>query len=222
MKKLLPILLCYVLMTSQVFAISGGPVFGTGTINPVGTYSGVVQGVSQGINSTITTTFTGNLATDGGPTVSPAALGLFSLSVPSTDVATGAFILFSNGSTFTGTIEASIDIDSNQLSGIVSGAQYEQVFTSTSSTGTTTVSTEETAYASGQILGRVNGSGGRAVSSARIAGTAYLNVTFLAATPNAITGQRPSTQLICTVSGFRQSTTASAVSSLSTTTSTGT
>ena len=34
MKKVLPILLCYVFMTTQVYAISGGPVFGGNELNP--------------------------------------------------------------------------------------------------------------------------------------------------------------------------------------------
>ncbi len=215
MKKILPILLCYVLMTSQVFAISGGPVFGSGTINPVGTYSGVVQGVSQGVSST--TTFTGNVNTDLiGGTVPSTALGLFSLSVPTTSVATGAFILFSNGSTFTGNIDASIDVDSNQLSGLVFGYQFEQRIDPNG--GTVAV---ETAYASGRILGKVAGPNARAASSARITGNAFLNVTFLNSTADVVTGQRPSTPLIATVSGFRQSTAASAVSSLPTLTNNG-
>lgn len=212
MKQLLPILLCYVLMTSQVFAISGGPVFGSDSINPVGTYSGVIQGLTEGVSSA-TTPFTGSATTDintqnNGQLVPSTALGLFNLSVPGTGTASGTFLLFSRGSTFTGTIQASIDIDSNKFYGLVSGAQYEQ--RGNSDDGTPTL--VEVAYAAGRIIGRVNGSSKRATSSARIAGDAFLTVTFLDATADATTGQRPSTPLNCSVSGFRQSTVASTVS----------
>ena len=77
MKKLLPILLCHILMTSQVFAISGGPVFGGGGLNPVGTYSGLIR-VDSEFNNTIDGN--GNIGA-----IDPSAInaiGLFSLGIP--------------------------------------------------------------------------------------------------------------------------------------------
>ena len=48
MKKLLPLLLCYVLTQTQCFAISGGPDYGgSGNVNTTGSYSGILQGVTE-------------------------------------------------------------------------------------------------------------------------------------------------------------------------------
>ena len=212
MKKLLPILLCYVLMTSQVFAISGGPTFGSGRVSPIGTYSGVLVG-TQTSGSSTTTTFTGNFPTDSGgqnaQSEAASVLGLFSISVPSSSIASGAFLLFTgDGGVFTGNIDASIDPDSNQFSGIVFGYKFQQEPSNASSGGTIAV---ETGYAAGAITAKIS-PGSQASTGARIKGTAKLGVTNLAIDGNT-SGQF---QLVCTVTGFRQSTTASAISNLPT------
>ncbi len=46
-KKVFPLLLIYVFMTTQCWAISGGPDYGRGTVSTIGTYSGTITGVTE-------------------------------------------------------------------------------------------------------------------------------------------------------------------------------
>ena len=215
MKKLLPILLCYVLMTSQVYAISGGPVLGGSSLNPVGTYSGVIN-VNQELDNDnpVVDPVTGDLV--------PAsisdfnAIGLFSLAVPDTSVATGSFILFVDGEVFSGTITASVDPDSGKLSGIVEGTFP---YTVNIPTSTGTVTTESlTATASGQITAQVGATRQGSISSASLSGSSTLDVAFGGLDGLEINVDRI---LVCTVSGFRQSVTATATTVTSGTSTTG-
>ena len=203
MKKLLPILLCYVLMTSQVFAISGGPQFGGGALSPVGTYSGVmIPGMGTTNSSSLYT-------------APPVALGLFSISVPTSQVATGAFLLFESDTIFTGNFDASVDPDSGQLAGIAFGYDYQQVV-GTDTTGAAISVTEEEGYAVGSVVAKIGGSGKNAISTATITGEALLSVTFLAGATDLSGHHETSAVLPLIVSGYRQSFTASTVSGLPT------
>ena len=223
MKNVLPILLCYVLMTSQVFAISGGPVFGSGGVNPVGTYSGVitVTPVKDFINDNVT----GAPITD--PTTgqpefrvdtSTVSLGLFSLGVPTINVAQGAFVQFVNGDVYIGTITASVDPDSGSLTGIVQGeSSYQRV----STTGTTSTNITVLNSAAGKVVAQIAGTRQGSASSARIAGSANLIVNT--------NGSRVSGRgtfsgalvqnfaLECVVTGFRQSESYTSVGAIGTT-----
>ncbi len=220
MKKLLPILLCYVLMTSQVFAISGGPVYGGSSINPVGVYSGVitVNTVKDFINDPIT----------GAPILDPntgqaeftidqstVSLGLFSLAVPTISVAQGAFIQFVNGDVFVGEIVASVNPDSGALSGIVEGTSNYSV---NLNSGTTVIVDLITNSAAGKITAQVGGTRQGSLSSATLNGTANLIVNSGGNRVTGNSGQQGALvenyALDCTVSGFRQSATYSAVTTL--------
>ena len=205
MKKLLPILLCYVLMTTQVYAISGGPVFGDGGVSPVGTYSGVIT-VDQELNNDdpVVDPVTGNLVPSVVADVN--AIGLFDLSVPTTNVATGSFILFVDGLTYTGTITASVNPDSDQLSGIVSGTFPYTIITIDSATGFP-VSTTVIALAGGKITAKVGGTRQGALSSATLVGSSTINVDRSGIQNGTF---KVDSTMQCTVSGFRQSLTASA------------
>ncbi len=210
MKKLLPILLCYVLMTTQVYAISGGPVFGGSDLNPVGTYSGVINVTKELDNDDpVVDPVTGNLVPSEVTDVN--AIGLFDLSVPSTNVATGSFLLFVDGVVYTGTITASVNPDSDQLSGIVQGTFGFTI--STQEFGVTTVTTTEvTALANGQITAGISGTTQGANSSALITGASTINVDDSGLVNGLFHTDRT---LNCTVSGFRQSLTASAATAIS-------
>ena len=178
MKKLLPLLVCYVLTQSQCFALSGGPVYGgNGNVNTVGSYSGTLQGVTE-----IDPTSSGAPAipgdtVPGGETSSTSsnALGLFDLIVPGNTTASGAFLLFADGVVFGGTIQASVDPDSAKLAGILNGT-YD--FNVTTDDGTTTTTTAVTATAVGMVNAKIAASGTRAATAARLNGTANLEVSF--------------------------------------------
>ena len=210
MKKILPILLCYILMTSQVFAISGGPVYGGGSgLNPTGTYSGVII-VNQELDfdNPVVDPVTGTLIPSTVADVN--AIGLFDLGVPTVSVATGSFILFVNGIVYTGTITASVNPDTDQLSGIVNGTFPFSVttFTENADGTVTSVSSSVAALANGKITAGISGTRQGALSSASLAGTAEIDVD-----QSGLQGDlfHTDSRLDCSVSGFRQSFTASSV-----------
>ncbi|MFN2623252.1 MAG: hypothetical protein ABR611_10435 [Chthoniobacterales bacterium] len=87
MKALFASLLCFVLTASQTFALKGGPPYPVGT-NIIGSYAGVMQGVFDPTNPRSSNT-----------------LGIFSLGIPQTGLATGSVALFTGERTFVGTIQ---------------------------------------------------------------------------------------------------------------------
>ena len=175
MKKLLPLLICYVLMQGQCFAISGGPVYGGGgRVNTVGSYSGTIQGVTEVDNSSGAPAIPGDPVPGGTATSNKSnALGLFDLVVPGITTATGGFLLFANGVVFGGTITASVDPDSAKLSGVLNGA-----FNFHLTSFATGVEADVTASALGLINAKVSATGNRAVTAARLTGTASLDIDY--------------------------------------------
>ncbi len=221
MKKLLPLLICYVLTQSQCFAISGGPVYGgSGNVSTTGSYSGTLQGVTEIDPST-----SSGPSIPGDPlpagtqtTTSSNALGLFDLVVPGTTTATGAFLLFADGVVFGGTISASVDPDSAKLAGILNG-QYN--FTLNTSNGTAITSVAVTATAVGMINAKVTGPKGRSVSAARLNGSANLEISFGEVNINdlsPVVGR----VITFTVSGFQTTTATNTSSTIGTAGGTGT
>ena len=99
MKKVLSLLLPIVFLQSQAFALSGGPVFGTGQASFVGTYAGAL--IPQ-FENTVTQ-------------CSNAAIGLFTLGQPDVGPATGSFVAFINGAAFIGVISGIIDPDGGTI-----------------------------------------------------------------------------------------------------------
>ncbi len=219
MKKILPILLCHVLMCTQAYAISGGPVFGGNGVNPVGTYSGVIN-VTQELDNDhpVVDPVTGTLVP--AAVANFNAIGLFDLGVPQTGVATGSFILFVDGLVYSGTITASVDPDSDQLNGIVEGEfPYSVISTSTNAAGTvTSTSISEAALANGKITAGIGATRQGSFASAAISGAATIevdNTGILNGTFNV------DTILQCTVTGFRQSLTSTTTTITSGTSTTG-
>jgi hypothetical protein len=112
MKKVLSLLVAFIFLQVQTWALSGGPDYSKGQgANPnrlVGVYSGVL------IPETTTT---------GGVVVatSSATIGLFSVAVPSTGLATGQAAVFVNGAAFTGNMVAFADPDNATLDGVFAG-----------------------------------------------------------------------------------------------------
>ncbi len=107
MKSVLGLLLCLVLGTARTFAISGGPVFGTGSVSTTGTYAGVLAPgpLSPGANS----------------------IGLFSLTIPKTGLGTGTVVIFANGLTYTGTFQGTADPDSARLIGEIDATSTVEI-----------------------------------------------------------------------------------------------
>ena len=106
-KGLFGSLLCLVLATSQAFALKGGPNYGSGGPNIIGSYAGVLQGLFDPTNP-----------------ASSNSIGIFTLGVPESGTASGSFIMFARGRTFRGTIDAAADPRKASLKGIVS-ARYD-------------------------------------------------------------------------------------------------
>jgi hypothetical protein len=104
MKALLGALLCFVFTLTQAFAISGGPPY-PGGANIVGVYAGVLRPKKT------PTTCPGDPSTcpDSPPGCSANSLGVFSVGVPSSGIATGTFVMFSQGRVFSGTIQGTAD-----------------------------------------------------------------------------------------------------------------
>src|SRR5258708_5179528 len=100
MKALLGCLMCLVFSVAQTFAISGGPWSGAGApVNVTGTYAGVLHDVSVG---------SGNL-------------GIFTLSVPQSGLATGTVLIFTGQRTFSGPISGLADPNTDFLDATLQG-----------------------------------------------------------------------------------------------------
>jgi hypothetical protein len=112
MKKVLSLLLAFVFIQTQAWALSGGPVFstGSGAISLVGTYAGVL--IPDSVQP-------GNSLSGRPLPVSVSSVGLFSLGIPATGLSTGATIFFVNGDAFVGTITGVADPGKASFRGII-------------------------------------------------------------------------------------------------------
>jgi hypothetical protein len=121
MKKVLSLLLAFVFLQVESWALSGGPVFGSnsgGNPSIIGTYGGVMIPTLTQVN------------TAGGASPSgfqPAAIGLFSLSVPETGISAGVALVFVDGVAFIGQIAGIGDADKQSIQGIIAGTSSFQV-----------------------------------------------------------------------------------------------
>src|SRR5579864_3232275 len=86
--------MCLVFTMTQAFAISGGPPY-PGGANLVGVYAGVMTPKKMPV--------------DDPPGCSMNSLGVFSVGVPDSGLATGTFVMFSQGRVFSGTIQGTAD-----------------------------------------------------------------------------------------------------------------
>jgi hypothetical protein len=179
MKVLLGCLMCLVLTVAQTFAIPGGPwSTGKGLVGVVGTYAGTFQDIVVGSNN----------------------LGIFTLSVPQTGLATGTILIFTGERTFSGPITGLADPNTDVLTATLQGIP---VVTS----GSTTIETLNL-HADGTVHAKIRASKKTTgVSSIRIRGTAH--VTTVNQNSTCTTGCN--CQMDCkretdyTVHGFKQS-----------------
>jgi hypothetical protein len=111
MKQALSLLIGFVLIQTQAWAISGGPPEGQST-SYVGTYAGVLVPQSSDESS------------------SDEAIGMFSFSQgTNSSFANGVFVAFVNGAGYSGTIQGIVDPRKGTMSGILEGAgAYKDTF----------------------------------------------------------------------------------------------
>ncbi len=156
MKAVLVSLLSFILIQSQAFALRlQYPV----TLSVNGAYAGVL------------------LPDPTDPLTDPNAIGLFTASIPSTGLSTGAFLVFANGSTFNGTMSAFVDLDKSTIQGILQ-ANYTFNITTFDIFGVATT-TAVTASALGPINATFVSSTNPLTSGlSRLTGTAVMNIDY--------------------------------------------
>lgn len=148
MQTLLGCLMCLVLTMSQTFAISGGPFGGKGLVGVVGTYAGILHDVVVGSQN----------------------LGIFTLSVPQSGLATGSVLIFTGQRTFSGPITGLADPNTDIL---VATLQGIPVVTSGSTTiETLNFHTDGTLNAKVRLNKKTTG-----ISSVRLRGIAHVKTT---------------------------------------------
>ena len=200
MKILLGCLMCVVLAASECFAISGGPVFDSG-VNVVGTYAGVIR--ARPLNAPPSEKFPDDFP----PGCSFNSLGVFSVGVPASGIATGDFVMFSQGRVFTGTIRGTADPNTAKLTGVLN-ATFD--FTVSIPGGDSIdVTAEANGHLKTTISNRSNAAAG--TTAIRLAGTAKLNINQ--GEVNADLSPHTTCEMTLKVKGFKQSSTATTSSS---------
>jgi hypothetical protein len=102
MKKVLSLLVAFVFMQTQTWALSGGPQYPGNTAAVKGTYAGVMI-----------------------PALAGNSLGLFVIGVPQEGLASGAFAMFNNGNAFYGSIVGIIDPEKLTLNALANAQQNQ-------------------------------------------------------------------------------------------------
>lgn len=205
MRALLGILLCVLLLQTQVFALSGGPDYnrgGSGSIaNIIGTYGGVMVEESSfgsfGLAGTGTT-----IGGDGGG----GSIAIYAVQIAASGISTGNVIIFTNGNVYPGTISGIGDTSgkSSTFKGIVEATfdynyQLPQTETITkdgeTTTKTTFVTKTATVVSNGTMDTIIEPVRNGPVTSVLMSGSATLLVgNFLS----------PSLTVVYSVSGYRQ------------------
>ncbi|MEY2480278.1 MAG: hypothetical protein QOI04_1205 [Verrucomicrobiota bacterium] len=140
--------MCLVLGAAQCFAISGGPFGGKGLVPVVGSYAGTMNDVVVGSNN----------------------MGIFTLSIPQTGLATGSVFIFTGERTFSGPISGLANPNTDVL---VATLQGIPVVTS----GSTTIETLNL-HADGTVNAKIKQSkNSTSISSVRIRGSAHVTTT---------------------------------------------
>jgi hypothetical protein len=187
--------MCLVLAAAQCFAISGGPNYG-GSLNVVGTFGGVMEP---------------SLRTPADD-CSANSIGVFSVGVPSTGIASGTFVMFAQGRIFSGTIEGTADPGKARLAGILHATfdfTVTEHFFNPVTGETTTTATDVTAEANGKLDTKISGASSQfsAVAATRLSGSATLNISQ--GQVNRDLSPHVTCEMELIVTGFKQSTTAS-------------
>lgn len=194
MKQAFSLLVAFVFLQVQSWALSGGPVYSGNQQSLVGTYAGTLIG-----NAPLGSTQTA---------VGANGLGIFVIGIPAAGVGSGVFAYFDAGVSFYGTIVGIADPDKLTLNALVQG-QANQILTLNQGGSVVTVSLPD-AFASGQLVADLEPRTSGVGSAFRMLGTATLNVRDVV---NGVT--QPGQTNTLTVDGFQQSTTVTGTVSLS-------
>jgi hypothetical protein len=215
MKTLLAILLSFIVTEAPVLAIHGGYTLG-GAAGVIGDYAGVLVPLSD----TILTT--GSSSADFGQN----ALGLFTLSIPSDGIGSGAIFLFSSGQQLTGPIQALPD--PNNIGGIVgiiqaTGNVNVASFNSNGSSNNSSVivigfnetETQVTGQASGGFTAVTeNSTVTNSPTGINLSGTSNITVTTASTGTDGATIFTPTDSIVFAVNGFQQSATPSSTATI--------
>jgi hypothetical protein len=203
MKKVLSLLLAYVFLQTQSWALSGGPVYAGSQKSVIGTYAGTLVGQLDLANQNAT--------------IGSNGLGVFVIGIPASGIGSGVFGYFDSGVTFFGTIIGIADPDKLTLNGLMQGEATEIIAENVG--GTPATISFPAALASGELVATLDPQTGNANAQTgfRLIGTATLGVRVIDQT-TFNTG--PTTVNTLTVDGFQQSTTVSSTVDLTTLTGT--
>ncbi len=164
MKQALSLLIGFVLIQTQAWAISGGPPEDLSQNNYQGTYAGVLIPESAEDQQSST------------------SMGLFSFSQPKTGYASGELLTFVNGTVFNGTLQGVIDPKNGSLKAVLDATSTFNVSvlvpSGVDANGNVTFTTEDyPIFAQGSLKAKIkpDQSG---VTAARVEGTASLDVFF--------------------------------------------
>ena len=207
MKAFLTCLICLVLVVSQGLASNshvapnGGPAY-PGTQNVTGIYAGAMLPSGPGIDPTT-----------GQKGCASNSLGVFSLVVPTSGLATGTFVMFAQGRVFSGTVTAAADAEKARIRGILDatfdftvhfGCNDPQCNTSTDCTGGCDVMV--TASAKGKFDVDITNSSSISFGvGARLNGDVNLNIDQGQVDANLV--PIPTCQMSLNLDGFKQSNT---------------
>lgn len=123
MKKVLSLLVAFVFLQVETWALSGGPQYGGNQAAVSGTYAGVFTGISG--SST-------DVVLPGAVAASAAnAVGLFVIGVPTVDIASGTMAVFFQGAFFQGGIVGIADPNKSTLTGVCQGIHINELTTFT-------------------------------------------------------------------------------------------
>jgi hypothetical protein len=164
MKQALSLLVGFVLIQTQAWALSGGPPEDLAQTNYQGTYAGVlIPESSEDLQGS-------------------TSIGLFSFSQGETGFTSGTALTFVNGTVFNGTIQGVIDPKNGSLRGVLDGGSTFTVSGSVPSgvddNGNQTFTTEQfPILCQGSLKAKIkpDQSG---ITAARVEGTASLDVFF--------------------------------------------
>ena len=185
MKKVLSLLLAYTFLQAQTWALSGGPVFESGsTQSYIGTYAGVL--IPQSLD-VVDSSSSGE--------GSAASIGLFSVGQPAAGQAVGSVLIFVDGVAFNGSLTGIIDPQDGTLKGVIDATStfnvvsfIPEITRNEDGTTTTTFTREEfPVFAQGTIEAEVvfsqssisaTPTAGGTSTPARIEGTAAVDIFF--------------------------------------------
>jgi hypothetical protein len=199
MKFLLGILLSFIMMEAPVLALQGG--YTLASQSPAtGTYAGVLIPIKDTVLTPGTTDFGLN------------SLGLFTLGLPTTGIGAGTVVIFSNGQTYNGTIQALPDpANIGGIIGIINATfNYNLSETLPGANGAETVTTiAVTANAQGSFDAQsVSSSESSSPTGVNLDGTSEVNVDhgFVSGSDGTPIVDE---QIVFQIEGFQQSTASS-------------